>query len=81
VYDAQTDELITEQFTHNEGIDAYEATGLTVNILEAAEDANDAKAYESAAAIASYTTKGAIVVGTRAPAHAVPLKITRPYCA
>ena len=81
VYDAQTDELITEQFTHNEGIDAYEATGLTVNILEAAEDAKDAKAYNSAAAIASYTTKGAIVVGTRAPAQTVPLKITRPYCA
>jgi class 3 adenylate cyclase len=79
VYDALTDQLITERFTHNESIDAYEATGLTVNSLEAAEDAKDAKAYESAAAVASYTTKGAIVVGTRAPAHTVPLKITRPY--
>ncbi|MGA7236839.1 MAG: hypothetical protein WBY44_14225 [Bryobacteraceae bacterium] len=81
VYDAQTDDLITEQFTHNTSIDAYEAAGLTVNRLEAAEDAKDAKAYESVAAVASYTTKGAIVVGTRAPAHTVPLKITRPYCA
>jgi class 3 adenylate cyclase len=80
VYDAQSDELITEQFTHNTSIDCYEATGLTVNSLEAAEDEKDAKAYGTAAA-ASYTTKGAIVVGTRAPARAVPLKITRPYCA
>jgi hypothetical protein len=59
---------------------AYKAYGITFAKIEEAEDANDAKAYETATT-ASYTTKGAIIVGTRAAAQTIPLKITRPYCA
>lgn len=81
VYESLENELITEQFTQNTTIDAYVATGITVNKLEEAEDQKDTAAYETAGAGAGYTTKGAIVVGTRATAHILPLKITRPYCA
>ena len=81
VYESLTDELITGQFTENSDLDAYVTTGITLNKLEEAEDAADAKAYEAVGAAAGYTTKGSIVVGTRAMAQTVPLKITRPYCA
>jgi class 3 adenylate cyclase len=80
VYEAISDDIIAEQFTRNKAIDCYEADGITFARIEAAEDAKDAKAYETATT-ASYTTKGAILVGARATAQTIPLKITRPYCA
>ena len=78
IHAAISEEIIAEQFTWNKAADCYEADGITFASIEAAEDAKDAKAYETATA-ASYTTKGAIIVGTRAAAQTIPLKITRPY--
>jgi class 3 adenylate cyclase len=80
VHEAISDEITAEQFTWNTATDCYEADGITFAKIEEAEDAKDANAYKTATT-ASYTAKGAIMVGVRATAQAVPLKITRPYCA
>jgi class 3 adenylate cyclase len=80
VYEAISDDIIADEFTWNAAADCYEADGITFAKIGEAEDAKDAKAYATATT-ASYTTKGAIIVGTRATAQTIPLKITRPYCA
>ncbi|MBL0158887.1 MAG: hypothetical protein IPP47_17530 [Bryobacterales bacterium] len=74
VHSAITDDAIIECFTWNRATTCYEATNLTFEDLEEAEDA---KAYKTAAA-AGYTSIGAILIAPRTSDY-VPLKVTRPY--
>jgi class 3 adenylate cyclase len=74
MHEAITDDTTAEQFTkHDEG--HYEATGITFLSIEDAEDTTAAKT----AAVAAYTSTGAITMALRAPAASTALHITRPY--
>jgi hypothetical protein len=75
IYNAIGDEGITSHFTWNKEEECYEGTALTWTAIE---DAEDEEEYQSAKT-AGYTSAGTIVVGTRATAMTVPLKVTRPY--